>query len=157
MIVIGYQGIGKSTLAGQNNCIDLESGNFWIDGKRDEEWYKPYCQIALHLHRQGYIVFTASHEVVRNYFKEIATQEDKLSMFVCYPEQSLKIAWVHKLKLRYDETGLEKDFKAWRNADLWYDKGIYDLEHSGFKKIPLETMQYNLLEEILHCKETRCK
>ena len=26
MIVIGYQGIGK--------YVDLESGNFWVDGKR---------------------------------------------------------------------------------------------------------------------------
>ena len=29
MIVIGYQGIGKSTLKGY---IDLESGNFWYNG-----------------------------------------------------------------------------------------------------------------------------
>ena len=50
MIVIGYQGIGKSSLAGRNNIfIDLESGNFWVDGKRADDWYKPYCQIAEHL------------------------------------------------------------------------------------------------------------
>ena len=65
MIVIGYQGIGKSTIshASKGNFIDLESGNFWVDGKRDPEWFKPYCQIALHLHKQGYVVFTSSHEV----------------------------------------------------------------------------------------------
>ena len=66
MIVIGYQGIGKSTLANKDlRFIDLESGNFWVDGKRADDWYKPYCQIAEHLSRQGYIVFTSSHEVVR--------------------------------------------------------------------------------------------
>lgn len=33
MIIIGYQGIGKSTLAHEDNkYIDLESGNFWYQG-----------------------------------------------------------------------------------------------------------------------------
>lgn len=58
MIFIGYQGIGKSTLAGYNRYIDLESGNFWINGKRDENWYIPYCNIAEHLSEQGYRVHT---------------------------------------------------------------------------------------------------
>ena len=83
MIVIGYQGIGKSSLAGKNNCIDLESGNFWVDGKRSDDWYKIYCNIALHLHRQGFTVFTSSHQVVRDYFKEIATRAEKDYIFVC--------------------------------------------------------------------------
>ena len=35
MIISGYQGIGKSTFCKtQNNCIDLESGCFWINGGR---------------------------------------------------------------------------------------------------------------------------
>lgn len=41
MIVIGYQGIGKSTLANDNvskiKFIDLESSCFWNDGKRSED------------------------------------------------------------------------------------------------------------------------
>ena len=73
MIISGYQGIGKSSLAGKNNCIDLESGNFWVDGKRADDWYKPYCQIANHLSQQGYTVFVSSHEVVR---KELEKSED---------------------------------------------------------------------------------
>lgn len=157
MIVIGYQGIGKSTLAGKNGCIDLESGNFWVEGERDPNWFKPYCQIALHLHQQGYTVFTASHQVVRDYFKEIASYEDMKSIFVCYPDPDLKDAWIYKLQDRYEHTGLEKDFKAWRNADLWYDKNIEELGASGFKRIPLETMQYDLEAEIAHAKKWRCK
>ena len=31
MIIVGYQGIGKSTAAGKNGVIDLESGNFFIE------------------------------------------------------------------------------------------------------------------------------
>lgn len=155
MIVIGYQGIGKSSLAGKNNCIDLESGNFWVDGKRSDDWYKMYCNIALHLHRQGFTVFTSSHQVVRDYFKEIATHAEKDYIFVCYPEPYLKDAWIHKLELRYQETNLEKDYKAWKNAECRYLENIRELETCGFKKIPLETMQYSLAEE-LECAKLRC-
>jgi hypothetical protein len=157
MIVIGYQGIGKSTIAGKNGYIDLESGNFWVDGKRDHEWYKPYCQIAVHLHRQGYIVFTSSHEVVRNYLKEIETKEDWDATFVCHPDPDLKDAWIYKLQDRYEHTGLEKDFKAWKNAEERFEENIRELETSGFKRIPLETMQYDLEAEIAHAKKWRCK
>ena len=45
LIVIGYQGIGKSSIGGKYNCIDLESSNFYIDDKRDNDWYKIYCNI----------------------------------------------------------------------------------------------------------------
>ena len=148
MIVIGYQGIGKSTLAGKNNCIDLESGNFWIDGDRDPNWYKPYCQIAIHLHRQGYIVFTSSHEVVREYLKEILSNGDWNCTFVCYPEIHLKKAWQNKLWERWQHSNLDKDWKAWINADQRFDENIKELSNSGFKKITIETMQYDLLEEI---------
>lgn len=157
MIIIGYQGIGKSTLGGFQDCIDLESGNFWVDGHRDENWYKPYCNIALHLHRQGFTVFTSSHEVVRNYLKKIATAEDKKSIFVCYPDKELKTAWVHRLKERYEDSGLDKDYKAWKNAEDRFEANIDELRLSGFKSIHIETMQYDLYQEIKDCKETRCK
>ena len=59
MIVIGYQGVGKSTLAGKDyRFIDLESGCFWVDGPngervRADDWYKAYCQVAVDLSDQG--------------------------------------------------------------------------------------------------------
>ena len=67
MIYVGYQGIGKSSIAGKNKCIDLESGNFWVDGKRDENWYIIYCNIAQHLSEQGYNVFLSSHKLLIDY------------------------------------------------------------------------------------------
>lgn len=30
MVIVGYQGIEKTTVAGKDLCIDLESGNFWV-------------------------------------------------------------------------------------------------------------------------------
>lgn len=46
MIIIGYPGIGKSTLGGQNDVIDLDSSNFWNNGKRPDDWYVYYCKVA---------------------------------------------------------------------------------------------------------------
>ena len=92
MIIIGYPGIGKSTLAGQNNYIDLESSNFWNKGKRPDDWYIYYCNIALDLSRQGYVVFVSSHEAVRNRLKYAITDE----RIICiYPSLELKDEWIH--------------------------------------------------------------
>ena len=101
MIVIGYQGIGKSTLGGKSKFIDLESGNMWVDGKRADDWYIPYCNIAIHLSKQGFTVFTSSHEVVRNYLKN-STEE----VVICCPTLELKDQWIERLQTRYDKSKL---------------------------------------------------
>lgn len=139
MIIVGYQGIGKSTLAGKNNCIDLESGNFWVDGKRAEDWYKPYCQIANHLSEQGYTVFTSSHEVVR---KELEKSKEKV--FVVFPAINMKEQWIIKLKNRYRITGLEKDYKALANAEDRYKENIAELMMGNLKFYEITDMDYDL-------------
>ena len=151
MIVIGYQGIGKSTLAGKNNqFIDLESGNFWVDGKRAEDWYKPYCQIAEHLSQQGYIVFTSSHEVVRN---QLAKSKEIVA--VIYPAPELKTAWLEKLCDRYRRTGLDKDYKAYMNAEDRYTENIQELDSCDIPcKIELMSMDYDLETILLQFKRT---
>ena len=143
MIIVGYQGIGKSTLAGKNNCIDLESGNFWVDGKRDEKWYIPYCQIANHLSEQGYTIFTSSHEVVR---KELLKSKEHVC--VVYPSIVLRDEWINKLRDRYNASGLEKDYKALMNAIDRYEENIKELERSGFDRFEIISMDYSL-EEII--------
>ena len=139
MIIVGYQGIGKSTLAGTNNCIDLESGNFWVDGKRADDWYKTYCQIANHLSEQGYTVFTSSHEVVR---KELEKSNEKV--FVVFPAINLKDKWIDKLKARYEATGLDKDFKAFANAEDRYKENITELMTGNLKFYEITNMDYDL-------------
>lgn len=148
MIIVGYQGIGKSTLAGTNNCIDLESGNFWVDGKRADDWYKPYCQIANHLSEQGYIVFTSSHEVVR---KELEKSKEKV--YLIFPSIELKDEWIDKLRNRYNTTGLEKDFKALANAEDRYEENIKELEKSNLMIYEIIGMDYNLSNIIKTLKE----
>lgn len=147
MIVIGYQGIGKSSLAGRDHkFIDLESSNFWVDGKRADDWYKPYCQIAEHLSRQGYIVFTSSHEVVR---KQLENSREVV--VVVYPSLELKNMWIDKLENRYRDTGLEKDYKALMNAKDRYEENIQELVNCKVPyKVMLKNRDYDLEASLIH-------
>lgn len=141
MIVIGYQGIGKSTLAGRDNkFIDLESSNFRVDGKRADDWYKPYCQVAEHLSQQGYIVFVSSHEVVR---KQLENSSENIVL--AYPSIELKDEWICKLEERYKGTGLEKDYRALMNAKDRYEENIKELEDiKCFSRMKFIQMNYDL-------------
>lgn len=144
MIIIGYQGIGKSTLAGKNNCIDLESCNFKHNGVRHDDWYIYYGQIADHLSKQGFTVFVSSHEVVRKYLR--MHSKEKL-MIIC-PSTALKDAWIEKLRERYEKTKLEKDYNALKNAEDKYEENIADLMHCGINVFPICKIDYVLANMI---------
>lgn len=140
MIIIGYQGIGKSTLAKDSGkYIDLESGNFWVNGERDEQWYKPYCNIANHLSAQGYTVFTSSHKEVR---EELKNSSEVVK--IAFPALELKTDWLIRLTNRYNESMSEKDYKALINASLYYEDNINDLMNEPFDKIVINNIDYNL-------------
>lgn len=144
MIIIGYQGIGKSTLAKDSwKYIDLESGNFWVNGERDEQWYKPYCNIANHLSAQGYTIFTSSHKEVR---EELKNSSEVVK--IAFPALELKTDWLIRLTNRYNESMLEKDYKALINASLCYEDNINDLMNEPFDKIIINNIDYNLRELI---------
>lgn len=150
MIVVGYQGIGKSTLAGRDHkYIDLESGNFWIDGERADDWYKPYCKIAEHLSEQGYIVFVSSHEVVRQYLVENSRE----LVVLVYPSTLLKSAWIDKLEQRCAKSGLEKDYKALMNTKYSYIENIRELQESCIEyKLEIVELSYDLESMLIHLK-----
>lgn len=152
MVIVGYQGIGKSTLAKtKNGFIDLESSNFFIDGKRSTDWYIPYCKIALNLSAQGYNVFVSSHEVVRTYLADHHTQE----LAVVCPSKDLRDEWIEKLARRYQTTNLDKDFKAWKNAVVRYDENIDELLNQyGFDYcVIIDSMNYDLCHLLSGLKE----
>lgn len=140
MIVIGYQGIGKSTLAEKKaGYIDLESGCFWHNGKRSDDWYIYYCQIAEHLSSQGNVVFVSSHKQVRDYLK---SSNERI---VCiYPAIYLGEEWKKKLRDRYDKTGLDKDRKAWLNAEDRYHVNIAEMMMCGIPYAEIDSMNYDL-------------
>ena len=147
MIIIGYQGIGKSTLAyNEMEYIDLESSNFFVNGKMADDWYIPYCNIAINLSNQGYKVFVSSHEVVRN---ELSSSTNVDKMIVC-PAIELKDAWIEKLKTRYENTKLipqegEKNYKAYMNALDRYADNIKELmSEDGFEIRIIKNIDYML-------------
>ena len=143
MVIVGYQGIGKSTLAkNANGFIDLESSNFFVNGVRSTDWYVPYCKIALNLSAQGYNVFVSSHQVVRTYLADHHTQK----LVIACPSKNLKDEWLEKLANRYQSTNLDKDFKAWQNALLRYDENIDELfGQYGFDYcLIIDSMNYDL-------------
>ena len=146
MIVVGYQGIGKSTLAARNlKYIDLESSNFWFKDPetkqrvRHSNWYEMYCNVAEDLSRQGYIVFVSSHQPVRE-----RLSNSKEYVIACVPSLDLKEQWIEKLKLRYETTGLEKDYKAYMNAEDRFSENITEIMNSGFTILRISNMSYEL-------------
>ena len=143
MIIVGYQGIGKSTLAKNGNgYIDLESSNFFVGGQRDANWYRVYCQIAWHLAVQGYRVFTSSHQVVRDTFAGMNTTFPKVIVF---PDPKLKDKWIRRLEIRFANCNSNKNFKALKNAQDRFDENIDELRnHDGFDPISINSMDYDL-------------
>jgi hypothetical protein len=147
MIVVGYQGIGKSTLARNSvGCIDLESGNFWVNGKRADDWYIPYCKIAEDLSRQHFTVFVSSHEVVR---KQLENSKEFVFCIVPAPNEDMKRDWINRLKYRYDQSGLEKDYKALKNAEDRYMENVNEIINGKLPCVTLVTMDYELEQIIM--------
>lgn len=147
MIVIGYQGIGKSTLAGESKgFIDFESSSFYVNGKRPTDWHIYYCRIAEILSSQGYVVFVSSHQPVRDYFKT----SDERAVIIC-PSKVLKDEWIQKLRMRYESNMTEKNLRALRNAEDRYEDNIDELIHDGIPSIIIKEMDYSLEDEIRGC------
>jgi len=139
LIICGYQGVGKSTLCrngesvtdhSEVRCIDLESGNFWYDGKRPYDWFRYYANFAKHLAAQGYIVFTSSHSVFRDWMCE-----QGIGFMTISPSIDLKDEWIAKLEARYNTTQLEKDYKALMNAKEMYEENVKDLQREDYHYI----------------------
>lgn len=145
MIIIGYQGVGKSTIAGKFNCIDLESSNFFIGDKRPDNWFVPYCQIAEHLSQQGYIVLVSAHNVVRQRLKKYSKEK----IYAVIPSISLKDDWIKKLKNRYDTTKSEKDMKAYLNAKDSYEYNLSEIRNDCSNTYIIKSMNYNFEDIIL--------
>jgi tRNA uridine 5-carbamoylmethylation protein Kti12 len=144
MIIVGYQGVGKSTLAANDiTVIDLESSNFWytIDGKllRDSTWFIAYCNIAEHLSKQGYDVCVSSHRCVRQQLKYCTEH-----VVAVVPSITLKDEWIKKLKDRYDLTHKEKDLKALLNAEELFDTNIAEIKEDCENVIEIKSMKYDL-------------
>jgi len=154
MILIGYQGIGKSTISSkENGFLNLESGSFWVEGVQADNWYISYSTIAEHLSEQGYSVFTSSHLVVRNQLRNSSQRK----IIIC-PELGLEDFWVSKLEKRYNETQNEKNYKAYMNAKERYAENIQELlDDKDYEKIVISCEIYDLAKLINEfCAYAKC-
>ena len=144
LVIVGYQGIGKSTLSDNYSfVIDLESSNFFVDGKRSNDWYIPYCNIARDLCRQGFYVCVSSHKEVR---EELQRKPARHQVIVC-PALYLRDKWIKNLKYRYENCSSEKNYKAYISAKANYGDNINDLmNQDGFKHLVIDDMSYSLAE-----------
>jgi len=152
MIIIGYQGIGKSTFCETYGTslryLDLESGLMkdpMNGNKRWDNWAEIYCNIALSLSGQDYMVFVSSHKAVQDILAE-----SKDEVIAIYPSKTIKDEWIKKLLERYKRTCLKKDEIAWIDAKANFDSEIDILENSPFVKATIYSMDYDLKTIIEH-------
>ena len=145
MIIIGYPGIGKSTLCHhRENCIDLESSCF---DKSNKNWYKDYCNVAVDLHEQGNIVLVSNHDLV---YKELSSKDvlNTTNLVFVFPSLQLRDDWITKLGDRYNKEKTKKNEAAWLRATNCYFEDILNLvnfvKKSGFRYCCINRMEYQL-------------
>lgn len=141
MIIAGYPGIGKTTLAAKGHrYLDLESRNFFIRGKRFDDWETVYVQVALDLYDQGYLVFTPCHPGI---IDRIVTTTQPGVFAAIVPDISLKDAWIAKLKERYELQGTDACLRAYERARDHYTEDISSLiSDTRFDTLVIRDMEY---------------
>jgi hypothetical protein len=152
LIVIGYQGIGKSSISKNNDkIIDLESSNFKINNERVIYWHIIYCKIAIDLAKQGYIVCVSSHKDVRNEFEMYLPSKD-FDIVTIHPILELKEEWLKRLSSRLAIDPIDKNWYAYIGAKNNYENEIKSFYNSAIRHIALATTNYDLKEIINNYK-----
>lgn len=141
MIYVGYPCIGKSSIAGKSNFIDLESSLFNVNS---ENWAVVYVMLAEFLSNQGYNIFVSSHKEVREELKRRGLD------YICvFPALSLYDAWFDRCAQRYKNDPIEKNMAALTRVAKFYNQDISDLsEESVTKLIINNTENFDLLNFI---------
>lgn len=170
MIIIGYPGIGKTSVSGkENSIIDLESSNFH-DKDQPHNWQETYCKVALDLSRQGFIVCISSHSSVYSTLARLCSCNNSDKIIFLYPDSSpeMRKSWVEKLETRYYDSRkidsnphriIEKNYLAWQHVKKHYYEDIANitefkapLDHPFFK-YRVMSMDYDLKEIIKSSEE----
>lgn len=130
MILLGYPGIGKSTVCKiLRGWVDLESSNFDL---KTDDGVAQYCRVAMNLSDQGNVVFVSTHEKVRKFFESVPKET---LVAVVYPDLHFKEAWIKKLTKRYKLSKLDKDFRALDRVLGHYEEDIEALMTSSLVQI----------------------
>ena len=144
VIVVGYPGIGKTTLSQtSDHFLDLESSCFRVDNEHIEDWEIVYCQVAVHLAKQGYVVFCSSHKIIRDRLWTMDLPDCVHKMCVV-PSEDLKDKWIEKLKLRHERSRYLKDFYAYVRASERYIEDIKSIKNDFDVILELKSLEYDL-------------
>lgn len=153
MIVIGYPGIGKSTMSGVlSGFVDLESSNFRDLGER---WYVKYVDVGFDLHRQGFSVLLSSHREVVDFIGSLKLKYGcQATVVVCFPDVPHK-DWEERLEKRYLEEPSDKNRRAYErvSSQQRYLDDVCWLASAcklyGFTAVRITDLDYDLRELIL--------
>lgn len=163
LIICGYPGVGKSSVAGWKNCIDLESSHFSHDDMGysldSNVWVPRYCAVAMDLARQGFTVLCSTHSGVINFFENLNLRlPDQVGgIVIFYPRPWMKGKWIERLKSRYQDNPSEKNRRAYEHALRYFDN---DLEFLGAASLPClrpKGMEYDFKRYILLTRKTFCE
>lgn len=170
LIICGFPGVGKSSVGGWNNCVDLESSHFsrgwegnmiffpknglrmaWasedesVEVYRCPSWVARYSDVGLDLVKQGYTVLMSTHKDVIEILKaQQYVAEDLMPIVIFCPKSDMRDAWVERLQRRYDDTGSPKDFRALKRVKDYFEQDLVYLEKTGLPIYRPSTMDYDL-------------
>lgn len=146
MIIFGYPGVGKSTIAKDDyRFIDLDSSDPLVRWRwQRKDWENDYCHMALLLSKQGYYVMVSTHpEVV----KRIMARTKNVG--IVFPDQQLKKPWIERLYKRYKERKNRSTHNAWLRAKEHFEEDLQEMAKLKCPRIVITTMDYNLKRGIL--------
>lgn len=160
LIICGYPGVGKSSIAGWNNCIDLESSWFSCDkdGNRvypDEEWVLKYCTLAINLASQGYTVLLSTHQAVINQLRDWKwfLDRERVKVVIFVPRSDMKKAWVERLVNRYLDSDKDVDLRAFIGGIQYWDSKMATIRHTDFPVYCPDSIDYDFRDYILKIRE----
>lgn len=146
MIIIGYPGVGKTTVAKDDyRFIDLGTPGDMFPSifLSRETKIIGYCHVALNLSKNGYFVFVSSHSDVS---KKILSWDK--NAIVCYPDASIKKEWIAKLYKRYKDMRNKETHNAWRRAKDHFDEDVSEMDRMKGRKLVIRSTDYNLKKMI---------
>ena len=161
VIICGYPGAGKTSIAGKDSIIDLESSNFKFYGPVGyQHWVDQYGHVALDLAKQGYIVLCSTHREVIEWMHDNAPEMRRLAIsgpYIVCPAKELKYEWLKRLHDRFMTDQTSKNYRAYERAKEHFDEDIDYLlsfapSHVFKVGIVTETLE-SRIEEILWKRE----
>ena len=144
IVVCGYPGTGKSSIAGYKKTIDLES-SFFSD-RSDKNWSRRYASVAIDIARQGYTVFVSTHKEVLEQLFAAGIPEESVKIVIFCPPRYWKQEWISRLDDRYKQNPCPKNLKALERVRNFYNDDIFELVNNerNWPVFQPEAMDYDL-------------